>query len=615
MLTRAASALRPPKARTPPKPRPRPNSRAAFSSQTDARSSQTAARAFRAAALFLFAAALCAALSSAGAFAQGQAQRPEAPATVAGRVTDGEHGLAGVAVVLVSGDTSSPPRPVAHAKTDGEGNYRVVGVPPGRYKIIPFSPTYIVQGMSMFDYPPGKPLNLSAGESVEGIDFRLERGGVITGRVTDADGNPVISEPVSVVPYATNEQQRQMLQQQQQRGPFDVRDYTTDDRGVYRVYGLLPGTYHVSAGQDGDNGALSYGRRRLYRRTFYNDAPAESQASTVEVTAGGETSDIDITLGRAVKTFRASGRFVSAETGQPVANVNYGYGPVRADGRFAGGFGGGFMTNERGEFQTEGLAPGHYAIFTATFGAAPNNAGDLYSDPVTFDVVDSDVNDIVVKLRRGASVSGVVTIEGADAATAARLLPGVSLYGVPQPTGQAASSVPNISRSLSVAADGTFRLAGLREGKLRIFLANGRKGLTLSRVELNGANVTNGFEVGDGAQVSGVRVVVAYGSGVIRGQVNFTNGTPPSGARVYIFARRAGAEENNGGWAEVDARGRFMMENLPAGEYEVQARVMVFQPGARPAMSESQHVSLSEGGDMSVTLTVDVNAPPKGGRP
>ncbi|HYY94567.1 MAG TPA: carboxypeptidase-like regulatory domain-containing protein [Pyrinomonadaceae bacterium] len=606
MLTRAPSAQQSPKARTSPKPRPRSKSCAALSFQADSRASRTAI-------LFLFAAALCAALSSVRAFAQ--AQRAEAPATVAGRVTDGEHGLAGVAVVLVSSEQVSPPRTVAHAKTDAEGGYRIMGVPPGRYKIIPFSPTYIVQGLSMYDYPPGKPLNLSAGESVEGIDFRLERGGVITGRVTDADGNPVVGEQVSVVPYAGNEQQRQMLQQQQQRGPFDVRDYATDDRGVYRIYGLLPGTYHVSVGQDGGGGALSYGRRKLYRRTFYNGVTEESQASTVEVTAGGETSDIDITLGKAVKTFRASGRFVSAETGQPVANVSYGYGPVRADGRLGGGFGGGFMTNERGEFQAEGLAPGRYTIFDASFGLAQNNAGELYSDPVTFEVVDSDVTGIVVKLRRGASVSGVVTIEGvADPATAARLLKGVTLYGVPQPTNQA-TTVPNVSRSLSVAADGSFRLAGLHPGKLRIFLNGATKGLTLARVELNGANVTNGLEVAEGAQVSGVRVVVASGSGVLRGQVNFTNGTAPQGARVYVFARRAGAEEQNSGWAEADARGRFVMENLPAGEYEVQARVMAFQPGTRPAMSEPQHLSLGEGGDMSVTLTVDMNAPPKGGRP
>lgn len=607
MLTRAPSTLQSPKARMSPKPRPRSKSCAALFFHADARPS-------RAAVLFLLAAALCAALSPVRAFAQ--AQRAEAPATVVGRVTDGEHGLAGVAVVLVSSEQMALPRTVAHAKTDAEGGYRITGVPPGRYKIIPFSPTYIVQGLTMYEYPPGKPLNLSAGESVEGIDFRLERGGVITGRVTDADGNPVIGEQVSVVPYAGNEQQRQMLQQQpQQRGPFDVRDYATDDRGVYRVYGLLPGTYHVSVGQDGEGGALSYGRRRLYRRTFYNGVTEESQASTVEVTAGGETSDVDITLGKAVKTFRASGRFVSAETGQPVANISYAYGPVRPDGRLAGGFGGGLMTNERGEFQAEGLAPGRYTIFDSSFGLAQNN--ELYSDPVTFEVVDSDVNGIVVKLRRGASVSGVVTIEGvADPSTAARLLNGVSLYGVPQQTNQA-TTIPNVSRSLSVAADGSFRLAGLHPGKLRIFLNGGpTKGLTLSRIELNGANVTSsGLDIAEGAQVSGVRVVVAYGSGVLRGQVNFTNGTAPTGARVYVFARRAGAEEQNSGWAEADARGRFVMENLPAGEYEVQARVMVFQPVARPAMSEPQHVSLGEGGDMNVTLTVDMNAPPKGGKP
>ncbi|MDQ3744816.1 MAG: carboxypeptidase-like regulatory domain-containing protein [Acidobacteriota bacterium] len=608
MLTRAPSAQQSPKARTSPKPRPRSELCAAFSFQADARPS-------RAAVLFLLAAALCAALSSVRTFAQ--AQRVEAPATVVGRVTDGEHGLAGVAVVLMSSEQMALPRTVAHAKTDAEGGYRITGVPPGRYKIIPFSPTYIVQGLTLYDYPPGKPLNLSAGESVEGIDFRLERGGVVTGRVTDADGNPVIGEQVSVSPYASNEQQRQMLlQQPQQRGPFDVRDYATDDRGVYRIYGLLPGTYHVSVGQDGEGGALSYGRRRLYRRTFYNGATEESQASTVEVTAGGETSDVDITLGKAVKTFRASGRFVSAETGQPVANISYAYGPVRADGRLAGGFGGGLMTNERGEFQAEGLAPGRYTIFDAGFGLAQNNDGELYSDPVTFEVVDSDVTGIVVKLRRGASVSGVVTIEGvADPATAARLLKGVTLYGFPQSTSQ--TVVPNGARSLPLGPDGSFRLAGLRAGKLRLFL-NGdlSKELKLSRVELNGANVTSsGLDIAEGAQVTGVRVVVSYGSGVISGQINFVNGSMPSGARIYVFARRVGGEETNADMAEADTRGRFAVEHLPAGEYEVQARVMVFQPGARPAMSEPQHVSLGEGGDMNVTLTVDMNAPPKGGRP
>src|SRR5207237_4280138 len=150
-----------------------------------------------------------------------QTQR-EVPASVAGRVTDGTHGLPGVVVELMPVDTAMRTRVAARAKSDAEGNYRMANVPPGRYKIVPFAPTYVVQGMTMYDYPPGKPLNLSAGESVEDIDFRMERGGVITGRVTDADGNPVVAEPVSVVPSGNKEQQ-------QQRGPFDPRDFSTDD--------------------------------------------------------------------------------------------------------------------------------------------------------------------------------------------------------------------------------------------------------------------------------------------------------------------------------------------------------------------------------------------------
>jgi hypothetical protein len=573
--------------------------------------SSRAERFSKARAAFAFAAALvsCAAAHGpARTFAQTSAQR-EVPATVTGRVTDGERGLPGVAVVLTSSDPAARFREVAHAKTDAEGNYRLANVPPGNYKVMPFAPVYVVEGMSMYDYPPGKPLNLAAGESVENIDFRLERGGVITGRVTDADGNPVIAERVSFVPADKN-------QQQMMRGPSDPRDYSTDDRGVYRIYGLPPGRYHVSAGQDGDAGAVSFGRRKLYRRTFYPEATNESQAKVVEVTASGETGDVDITLGRAVKTYRASGRFVSAETGRPVANISYGYGPFSPDGRFGGGLGTGFATNERGEFQADGLAPGHYAIFVASFGR-PQDNGEFYSDPVTFDVADADVTGIVVKLHTGASVSGVVMLEGVgDRATAARLLPSVRLYGSVETPDQWSAS--NFGRQVAVAADGSFRIAGLRPGKLRIFLNGVTKGLTLSRVELNGANVTGGVDIVEGAQVAGLRVIVAYGSGVIRGQINFAGGEPPQGARVFVSARRVGA--GGGGDAglrpaQADARGRFVIQGLPPGEYEVQARVIVFQPGARPSQSESQHVSLGEGGDMSVTLTVDLSAPAKGGRP
>lgn len=540
-------------------------------------------------------ATLCAASPS---FAQAPAQR-EAPASVTGRVTDGEKPVAGVAVTLLAADPSTRFRAVTRAKTDAEGRYRLSNVQPGRYQIMPFAPVYVVQGMG--EWPPGKPLNLAAGEEVADIDFRIERGGVITGRVTDADGNPVIGEAVSAAPVEDKRGGR--------RGFIDPRDISTDDRGVYRIYGLQPGRYRLSVGQSEERGAVSYGRRRLYRRTFHPEATEEAGARVVEVTAGGEATDVDITLGRALKTYRASGRFVSAETGEAVPNVSFGYGTLDPRGRRIGSFGGGAQTNARGEFQTEGLTPGRYSVF-----AYAQESLDLYSDAAPFEVTDADVKGLVVKLRRGASASGVVVVEGvSDRARAARLVASIRLFGFIEARGEAA--VPNYTRPVAIGADGSFRFAGLRPGKLRINGGSDVKGLSVSRVELNGASARDGIDIMDGEQVAGVRVVLAYGSGVVRGQINFTNGTLPTGARIMAHARRAGAagEDAGGRTVEVDTRGRFVIEGLAPGEYEVRANVY---SSTASYQSDTHHASLAENGDMNVALTLDLSAPlNRGGRP
>lgn len=559
------------------------------------------------AALLLFF-ALCAAPP---AFAQVSAQR-EAPATVAGRVMDGEKGVAGVAVTLMSADPSTRFRQVTRVKTDGEGRYRLSNIQPGRYQIMPFAPVYIMQDMR--DWPPGKPLTLVAGEEVADIDFRIERGGVVTGRVTDADGNPVIGEPVSVAPVDDKAVQR--------RGFIDPRDVSTDDRGVYRLYGLQPGRYRVSVGQSEGRGTVSYGRRKLYGRTFYPDTTEESEARIVAVTAGGEATDVDITLGRALKTYRASGRFVSAETSEPVPNVSFSIGVLDPRGHRVGNFGGAY-TNARGEFQTEGLTPGRYTVFASSQGNV-----EWYSDAAPFDVTDADVKGLVVKLRRGASASGVVTIEGvSDRATATRLMAGVRLHGFVESRSEVI--IPNFIRPLAVGTDGSFRFTGLRPGKLRINAGSEVKGLSVSRIEMKGASVGDGIDmvgvarvsggsgidIVEGAQITGIRVVLAYGSGVVRGQINFTNGTLPTGSRVMVLARRVAAagEDRGGRSVEADTRGRFIIEGLAPGNYEVHA--LVFS-NTGTYQSDDQHASLAENGDMNVALTLDLSKPSnRGGRP
>jgi protocatechuate 3,4-dioxygenase beta subunit len=532
----------------------------------------------------------------------------EAPATVTGRVTDGERGVAGVAVVVMSSDPSQRFRPVARARTDAEGHYRVTGVPPGRYVITPVAPAYVIQDLSNF--PPGKPLTLSAGDSVEDTDFRVVRGGVVTGRVTDSDGNPVVAESIQVAPAdSTNGEMR--------TPPIfmaDQRDRSTDDRGVYRIYGLQPGHYRVSVGSDGRT--FRAPGSKYYRRTFYPSASEESQAKIVEVTAGGVSEDVDITLGAPERTFRISGRFVMADTNQPVPVTSFGYGMLDPNSRqFLGDYSGG-AANARGEFQATGLAPGRYKVFAYP---SPIEAVEWYSDSTNFEITDSDVSGIVVKLRRGSTVSGVVALEGvSDRAAVARILSGVRVYGFAERSGGDGDPGSYV-RPVTLAPDGSFRMTGVRPGMIRLNINSELKGLSFSRLEVGGVvQREGGVQVTEGAQVTGVRLVLVYGSAVLRGQLNFPGGgVPPQGTRMIVIVRRIGSPDDH--WSkgtEADTRGRFQLEGLAAGEYEVQARAFSTNGRGPALMSEAQRISIGEGGDVNISVTLapspNMSAPPAG---
>jgi protocatechuate 3,4-dioxygenase beta subunit len=516
---------------------------------------------------------------------------------VSGRVTIKDKPAPGVVVGLRKTLGSTPfLEPFQKGTTDQEGNYRITNVLPGTYDIVPSAPAYVVADSIN---QRGKSVVVGEDEVVEDINFSLIRGGVITGKVTDADGRPVIQQQVYL--YTTSAF-TPPPQQQQMRQIFPTSNTQTDDRGIYRFFGLAAGQYKIAAGRgEGVFAGTFTSSRLIYKQVFHPDTPDQAKATVIEVREGNESANVDIALGRAMQTFSASGRIIYSETQLPVPNFRFGL--QRLSGQRFEGIENMSVSNAQGDFVFDGLAPGRYGVFLY-----PNQNAEMRAEALTFDIVDQDVGMITIKLTKGSTVSGVIVFEHEDKKAYARLLQ-FQLRGQvsapPGSTGMLQSAMTPIS------PDGSFRLVGLPAGPLNFWLSpaiggSPPKGFFITRIEHNGVVVPT-LEIKEGDQLIGVRVFVGYGSASLRGVVNVDRGLLPEGARMFARLVKPG-QTNTVAQAMADARGHFLMEGIPAGVYELS--VMFADPGRRmQAPPVKQQVTVQDGVVTDVSVTLELPQP------
>jgi hypothetical protein len=528
------------------------------------------------------------------------AQTPDAKlkptGSISGRVTlDGKPAV-GIMVAAIAGETVNRREAAARTQTDSEGRYRLAGLAAGQYQVWTLAPGLIARPgpTPYFQYSGSiKNILLTANEEVDDIDMKLIRGSVITGRVTNADNKPVVEERIRLEIL----DEKGMPRLGAYTSSYDQM-YHTDDRGVYRIFGLPPGRYKVSVGYDPNNDDITRGRR--YLKTYYPATNDAARAGIVELKEADEANNIDIKVQNPVANYSIAGRVVD-EQGLPIAQAGVRVTLFKGSEPAMGNIG--FQADDRGEFSFSGFSAGHYAAYATS----QYYGGNFYGDPVYFDITDKDVNGIELKAIPGLSLSGVVAVEGRSMAEFLAVFSRLRVSAWPSSPskGQLISGA-----DAAVAPDGSFQIVGLRPGRMSLGLHdNTGKRPMIARIELNGTSIAQGLDVQQ--SISGIRVIVNYSTGAIRGTVRFAGDASIGDSQIWVSCKPEGARDGPG--TPADARGNFLIKNLAPGNYEVTLTIATVRsrPGPQP-QPPKQIVSVTDGAETEVNFLVDANPKPAG---
>ena len=516
---------------------------------------------------------------------------------ITGKITIENQTAPRISVVLHSGDNLNPMKDDKQQRvtTDAAGNYRFERLLAGKYRVEVSAPGYVSKQKNQNQWERGSLINVVDNETIDKLDFNLIRGGVITGRLMEESGKPITELNL----------QLERINEKGEKVPFGTAEIS-DDRGIYRCYGLEPGKYLVSAGQNESAASLNLGGPK-FKKTWYPGVQDQAKAQVVEVSAENEAVNIDFRLPRMKKGFTVSGRVIEEATGKPVKGVGVGLATLDEKGRVTGMSFGGSFTSDEGEFKQSGLVPGKYMtnVFPIT------GSSDSFAKSIKFELKEEAYSNLEIKMVAGVSISGFAVLEGVDDPALKQAFQRLTINAFAQSAPQEADGDFSFNSPGKIEADGRFLLRGLRAGKIQVMLntfeSPDLRNFSLSRIERDGVPVEGGIEAKSGEKITGVRVIVAYTAGRLSGQVTLANAPNLSEYRIMAFVSQSEKPGNSKG-VPVDERGRFLIEGLAAGVYELKVNAYPMKPGTvntTELPSVTQSVTIPHNNEAKISLTLD----------
>jgi hypothetical protein len=487
------------------------------------------------------------------------------------------------AQVRISGPDVAPKA----ALTDAEGRFEFRELPAGRFTLQATKSGFVnVQYGQTRPFESGKPIELADKQSLDNADISMPRGSVIAGRIVDEFGDAIPDVSVTAM--------RQTWQNGRRRlAPSPGRVAQTNDLGQFRIYGLPPGDYYVSAtmrtgggidvmdmelmvsGASTSAGPTASAPKSGYAATYYPGTPNVVEAQRITLAAGQESPSADFAL-VAVRLAKVSGIVIGPD-GKPLEGTQVSAVPANRD--FGGLLG---QTSARtakdGSFTLNSVPPGDYAlqarsvqVITSSQGdnmmvfraVSMGGGGDSESGSTPLSVAGEDVSGILLTTSKGGNATGTVVFEGPRPAS----MGSIRITSMPVDSDGPALG----AGAVSAKDDGTFELKGLSGPRL-IRVGNAPPGWTLKSVKLNGTDITDsGAEFKTGETTSGLEVELTNKATAVNGSVTASDGALLKDYTVVIFS------EMPEHWrlpmtrwvtgTRPDQDGRFKVQNLPAGAY------------------------------------------------
>jgi protocatechuate 3,4-dioxygenase beta subunit len=435
------------------------------------------------------------------------------------------------------------------ATTDASGRFTATGVQAGRYRV-----TIERQGYSPYGQQSANPttgmVNVTAGQDVTGLVYRLVPGGVVTGRVLDEDGEPTAGVRVQLQRYRYNQGRRQVV---------SAGNATTNDLGEYRMYGITPGRYYVSASYQSRMRPFPGNEQDIaYSSVYYPGAPDLARALALELGAGAELRGIDFRL-RPAPTVRVRGRVTGLPAGTAamvtLVSADDAGGGMAARGRS--------QIDSSGNFEFRGVTPGNYIVLAQAGGGrggrGMGGGASGMRGRTAVQVGSGDLENVQVYLSGPVNVAGAVRLDGEGQLPAnlrVTLQPGAS-----EPMGMPAQG--------QAQSDGSFVLPQVMPGTYDVRVAGLSGTAYLKSIRLGSADFTErGLEIGpQGA--GGLDLVVSLDGATVEGTVTNREQEPivatialvPSGPRASLPQLYK--------ISTSDASGKFTLQGIAPGDYKV----------------------------------------------